>query len=85
MPFIDVTLPGELVDAAIAAWNRDEDAPAIEESDRQRHLRDRATDLALLGLALSERGRRAGDEVIVGLPIARFAAAIVAADNEANL
>src|SRR5512142_2621024 len=84
VPFIDVTLPATLADAAIAAWNRDEDGPAIEESDEQRRLRGRAADLALLGRVVSERGRHAGGEVMVRLPVVHFAAAIAAADHEAR-
>ena len=84
VPFVDVTLPAKMVDAAIAAWNRDEDGPAIEESDEQRHLRGYAADLALLGLVLSERGRCVGDQVTVRLPVAHFAAAIVAVANGAG-
>ncbi|QLY27797.1 hypothetical protein [Nocardia huaxiensis] len=74
-----VRLPVALAEAAVAAWNRDETGELGAESPEQYALRDRAAELALIGLAVSERGRREGDVVVVELPVESVAAAIQAA------
>ncbi|OMI38983.1 hypothetical protein [Streptomyces sparsogenes] len=51
------------------AWGRDElDGPG-EETHEQYALRDQAAEPALIGLAISERGRWEGDEVVIDLDI----------------
>ncbi|NIH80165.1 hypothetical protein [Amycolatopsis viridis] len=66
---ITVRLPRELAAAAVAAWRRDETEPAGAEAGaetpQQWMLRDRAADLALIGLAIDERGRTDGDGSVV--------------------
>lgn len=76
---IMVRLPRELAEAAVAAWNRDELCAVGEESREQFELRDRAADLALIGLAITERGRYDGDELVVELDVVAVAAALRAA------
>ena len=74
-----VRLPRPLAEAAVAAWNRDELAEIGEESPAQREARDAAAELALIGLAVSDRGVPDGDEVAVDLDIMQIAAALRAA------
>ncbi|MER6144990.1 hypothetical protein ABT174_34015 [Streptomyces sparsogenes] len=66
---ITVRLPRAVAEAAVEAWGRDElDRPG-EETHEQYALRDQAAELALIGLAISERGRWEGDEVVIDLDI----------------
>ncbi len=76
---VSVRLPLELAEAAVAAWNRDETGEIGEETPDQYALRDRAAELALIGLAVTERGRRDGEDVAVDLHLMSVAAAIHAA------
>lgn len=78
---VSVRLPHELAEAAVAAWNRDETGNIGEEAPDQYALRDRAAELALIGLAVSERGRRDGEDVVVDLHATSVAAAIHAAQS----
>lgn len=82
---VTVRLPRELAEAAVAAWQRDEPAgpgSGGPESARRHALRDQAAELALIGLAISERGRREGTDVVVDLDIAAAGAAVRAAEQE---
>ena len=47
-----VTLPADLADAAVAAWQRDEQEPVGDETPEQRRLRQAAATVALIGLAV---------------------------------
>lgn len=77
---VTVRLPKDLADAAVAAWQRDErEAPGAESLERHR-LRDHAAELALIGLAISERGRWEGGAVLVELGIGSAGAAVRAAE-----
>ncbi|MFJ8085888.1 hypothetical protein ACIQ6Y_35595 [Streptomyces sp. NPDC096205] len=76
---VTVRLPQELADAAVAAWERDERQAPDRETPEQHRLRDHAAELALIGLAISERGRREGGAVLVDLDIAAAGAAVRAA------
>ncbi|GHE84562.1 hypothetical protein GCM10017786_15360 [Amycolatopsis deserti] len=76
---ITVRLPRALADAAVAAWQRDETEPVAVETPEQWALRDRAADLALIGLAVSERGRPDGEFVTVDLDLGTAGAAARAA------
>ncbi|MDO3647726.1 hypothetical protein [Nocardia mangyaensis] len=78
---VSVRLPLALAEAAVAAWNRDETGEIGEETPDQYALRDRAAELALIGLAISERGQLDGDHVAVELHPASVAAAILAAQS----
>ncbi|WP_435583425.1 hypothetical protein [Amycolatopsis thermoflava] len=76
---ITVRLPRALAEAAVAAWQRDETGPVAPETPEQWVLRDRAAELALIGLAVSERGRPDGEFVVVDLDVAAAGAAVRAA------
>lgn len=94
LPYLDVMLPRHLVEAAIAAWDRDEEGTVGDETAEQRRVRHLAGDLALLGLAFSDptrptpapstHVRAAGDEVAVRLPVAHVAAAVIASVESAE-
>jgi enolase len=78
---VTVRLPRTVAEAAVAAWERDESAGEEsaglgEESREQYALRDQAAQLALIGLAVSERGRWEGEEVVIGLDVASAGAAV---------
>lgn len=77
IPYVECTIPGDLAAAAVAAWERDEEGPIVEETSAQTRSRLRAGDLALLGLAVSRSGSP-GDPVVLRLPVAQFAAAVEA-------
>jgi len=77
---VTVRLPEALAEAAVAAWHRDEpDGPGTE-TPEQYAARDRAAELALIGLAVAERGRRQGGEVVVDLDVGSAGAAVRAAE-----
>ncbi|MEV4518214.1 hypothetical protein AB0K00_55820 [Dactylosporangium sp. NPDC049525] len=76
---ISVRLPRSLAELAVAAWNRDELGGIGEERREEYELRDDAAELALIGLAVSERGVRDGAEVVVDLDVVQVAAALRAA------
>jgi hypothetical protein len=63
---ITVRLPRELAAKASAAWNREESERLPEDKTPEEKLtRYRAGFLALIGLAVSERGLEEGDEIVV--------------------
>ncbi|GGY07038.1 hypothetical protein GCM10010384_09250 [Streptomyces djakartensis] len=72
---ITVHLPGPLAEAAVAAWNREETTEPPQETPDRHALRDAAAELALIGLAIEERGRREGEGVTVELDVASAGAA----------
>jgi len=81
LPAIEVRIPTQLSDQAAASWER-EDAEEVEpETAEQRLQRHRAGILALIGLAIRERGRREGDEVVVELDPVILGFAVDAADD----
>lgn len=69
MPKVEVRLPRELADAAVEAWERDDDVSDTgrEETCEERVARSRAASLSLIGLSITERGRWDGDEMVVTL------------------
>ena len=73
---INVRLPRSVAELAVAAWDRDETAGVVEESREEWELRDDAAELALIGLAISERGVAHGEEVVVDLDLVQIAAAL---------
>ncbi|MFE6666680.1 hypothetical protein ACFVFH_24350 [Streptomyces sp. NPDC057697] len=77
---ITVRLARDVAEAAVKAWERDESGDLPEETHEQYALRDRAGELALIGLAISERGRWEGDEVVIALHVASAGAALRASD-----
>jgi hypothetical protein len=60
-------LPRDLIDTARRAWHRDEPGVLGDELPEERSLRHRAATLALIGLAVDERGAPDGDHVLVAL------------------
>jgi hypothetical protein len=74
-PTIRVRLPVALADRAVAAWMREDEAEP-DESPSERIWRQRAGVLALIGLAVQERGAADGDGVEVALPADLVANAI---------
>jgi hypothetical protein len=81
LPLVTVRLPASLAQAALAAWHRDDDNELDPESYEQRVVRHRAGALALIGLAVEERGRIEGDEVVVDLYPDVIGSAVEAADD----
>jgi hypothetical protein len=80
LPDVEVRLPRVLAEAAARAWGR-EDLDDVNETPEQRRARHRAGTLALIGLAIKERGRWDGDEVVVPLNAGLVALAVDAADD----
>ena len=62
-----VWLPIGLARAAEHAWLRDEAGPSDGELPEERELRDRAGALALIGLAVNDRGEAQGEHILVSL------------------
>ncbi|WP_282794856.1 hypothetical protein [Streptomyces sp. CC224B] len=74
---VTVRLPHPLAEAAVAAWQRDETDEAPGPESRQEYaLRDQAAELALIGLALADRGHWDAEKVVVDLDTASAAAAV---------
>ncbi|MFI6108145.1 hypothetical protein [Streptomyces sp. NPDC051310] len=73
---VAVRLPRSVAEAAAAAWERDETEGPGEESHEQHALRDQAAELALIGLAITQRGRWEGDELVVDLDVESAGAAL---------
>ncbi|MEU7948160.1 hypothetical protein AB0C50_26045 [Micromonospora taraxaci] len=76
---ISVRMPRSLAESAVAAWNREEPGGIGEESREEYELRDDAAELALIGLAIGERGMRDGEDVVVDLDVVQVATALRAA------
>ncbi|MEU6183494.1 hypothetical protein [Streptomyces coeruleorubidus] len=73
---LTVRVPKALAEAAVAAWEHEENDAPGEETPERYALRDGAAELALIGLAITERGRWEGEEVAVGLDLASAGAAV---------
>lgn len=81
LPPVTVRVPRVLADEALAAWHRDDSDPVpVTEGRPDRRARHHAGALALIGLAISERGRGEGDDVVVDLAPDLVGRAIDAAD-----
>jgi len=81
LPEVDVHLPGDPARAAVAAWERDDLGDSGPETPEQHLQRHRAGSLALIGLAIKERGRWQDDEVVVALDAGLVGLAVDAADD----
>ena len=82
LPNIEVRLPFTLAEKAVAAWEREGDeGPPDPETFEQRVQRHRAGTLGLIGLTITTRGRRDGDEMVVELSPDILGAAVDAADD----
>lgn len=67
LPMVAVRIPTELAQRAAAAWARDNQTDEVDENATERAYRRRAGALALIGLAIEERGVPAVDGVDVEL------------------
>ena len=65
---VEVRVSRSVADVAVAAWQRQDDGQVDTEDFEQRVIRFRAAALALIGLAVTERGRWETDVVYVKLP-----------------
>jgi hypothetical protein len=82
LPEVEVRLPADLARRAVQAWERDDTVPLVDpEPIGDRRTRHLAGTLALIGLAIQERGTLDGDDVVVGLPVELAGVAIDAADS----
>jgi hypothetical protein len=81
LPTVAVRLPSALARAAVAAWQRDDEGEADPESYEQRVVRYRAATVALIGLAVEQRGQAEGDDVVVELSPDLIGNAVAAADE----
>ncbi|MFI5685407.1 hypothetical protein [Streptomyces sp. NPDC051636] len=73
---VTVRLPRAVAEAAVAAWDRDELGGLGDETHEQYALRDQAAELALIGLAISQRGRWEDEELVIDLDVASVGAAL---------
>jgi FlaG/FlaF family flagellin (archaellin) len=81
---LTVTIPAALATAAVAAWHREDldDAPDSPETAEEQLVRNRAGSFALIGLAVSDRGRSVdGGDVTVELDAWFVGHALDAADD----
>jgi hypothetical protein len=83
LPTVEVRIPAQLADQAVAAWEREDDErPAESETHEQKRQRHRAGTLALIGLSIAERGKRDGDAVVVDLDPVILGLAVGTADDQ---
>jgi hypothetical protein len=81
LPRIPVRLPSALAQAALEAWQHDDEGGPDPESFEQRAIRHRAAALGLIGLSVEQTGRADGDEVVVELTPNLIGNAFDAADD----
>lgn len=83
---VRVQLPAALATRAVAAWKREDAGDTKTESQAERTIRHQAGALALIGLAVDERGLPAeGDHVAVELDAWQVGIALDAADERGLL
>jgi hypothetical protein len=79
---LTMSLPKELADLALAAWQRDTDGdPLGPETTEQRITRHRAGTLGLIGLSIEKTGLAEGDNVVCELDAWYVGGALEAADD----
>ncbi|MEU4604858.1 hypothetical protein AB0F43_17895 [Kribbella sp. NPDC023972] len=83
LPAIRVVVPRPLAERAVAAWRRDDEGAVPQPEDpTDRRLRNRAGTLALIGLAITERGQVDADgNMVVDLSPELVGVAMDAADD----
>jgi hypothetical protein len=83
LPRIRVVLPQRLAQEAVAAWQRDDDGVIGRPEDPAgRMRRHRAGVLALIGLAITERGQRdVNGDILVDLDAELVGVAMDSADD----
>jgi hypothetical protein len=85
-PKVQVRLPRELADRAVAAWQREEDPGNLrQETAEERTLRNDAATLALIGQSVEETGIEDGDDVLFKLDAWILGVALEAADKAGRL
>jgi hypothetical protein len=77
----EVRLPKALADAAVSAWEWDDEGQPDAEDLDQRTQRHHAGALAFIGLSITEQGRLEGDEVVVHLSPDLIGEAFIAWDE----
>ena len=83
---VTVHLPAALAAGARAAWDRDDSGDVENETPAERTSRHQAGALALIGLAVEERGTpKEGDEVEVVIDAWQIGSALEAADQRGLL
>ncbi len=83
---VRVKLPADLARDASAAWAHDDFGDTEGESESARRIRHRAGSLALIGLAVDERGVPAeGDQIEVEIDAWQIGSALDAADERGLL
>ena len=78
---VEVRFPSALANAAVSAWEWDDEGQLDAEDLDQRTQRHHASALALIGLSITARGRFEGDEVIVDLSPDLIGEAFMASDE----
>ena len=78
VPKVEARLPRDLADKALAAWERDDEFGPGYETPTEREVRQRAAALALIGLAVQDRGVTGPEAVVVPLDADLVVAAIEA-------
>jgi hypothetical protein len=78
---VEVRLPRGLADAAVAAWEWDDEGQLDAEDLDQRTQRHRAGALALIGLSITQHGAADGDEIVVELSPELIGEAFIASDE----
>lgn len=78
---VTVHIPRALAEAAMRAWDRDDDKPYGDETPEQARARARAGVLALIGLAIREHGRWRDGGVELELPAWYVGLALDSADE----
>lgn len=81
LPNIEVRLPRDVAESAVAAWERDDTDDIDVETFEQRVRRRRAATLALIGLSIVNAGRWEGEEVVVPLGADLIGVAVDVADD----
>jgi hypothetical protein len=84
---VQVRIPRQLADQAIASWERDDSGahlPSPEPSE-QAAIRDRGATLSLIGLSVQQGGIEDGEDVVVDLDAWYIGNALNAAEQEGLL
>lgn len=81
-PQIPVRIPRALAERAVTAWKREveEGGTISKEAPEERTARHRAGTLALIGIAVDERGQRDGEDILVSLHPEQIGVALDATD-----
>ena len=85
-PKVEVRVPRQLADKAVAAWQREDDASDLpEESPERRAVRHESATFTLIGLSIENTGIEDGDQVVFKLDAWLLGNALEAADRAGRL